>query len=112
MAMVVLLLIAVLRWKHPEVLVAALALQLLAMTIPRAFAPLAVVWFGLSNVIGAVMSKVLLTAIFFLLVTPIGLVRRLFGKDPLQLRAFKSGTGSVMLRRSHTFSAGDLERPF
>ena len=112
MAMVLLLLIAALKWKYPGVLVAALAVQLVAMTIPRAFAPLAVVWFGLSNLLGAVMSRVLLTAVFFLLVTPIGLVRRLFGKDPLQLRAFKSGTGSVMQKRSHTFSAGDLERPF
>ena len=36
--------------------------------------------------IGWVMSHVLLGAIFYLLVTPIGLVLRMTGHDPLQLR--------------------------
>ena len=58
------------------------------------------------------MSRVILTLIFFLVVTPIGLVRRLLGKDSLRLRAFKTSDDSVMLPRNHIFSGADLERPY
>jgi hypothetical protein len=61
---------------------------------------------------GAVMSKVLLTAVFFLVVTPIGVVRRLMGKDPMRLRAFKAGDGSAMRTRNQTFTAGDIDKPY
>jgi len=112
MAMVLLLLIGALAWNRRDLVIGALVLQVVAMTVPRVFAPLAVVWLGASHLLGSVMSKVLLTLVFFIIVTPIGLVRRLMGKDSLRLRAFKAGDGSVMLQRKHTLSAQDLERPF
>jgi hypothetical protein len=45
-----------------------------------------------TSLIGFVVSNVLLTAIFFLLFTPIGLLLRLLGKDLLRLR--RDGTRS------------------
>jgi hypothetical protein len=45
-------------------------------------------------------------------VTPIGLVRRALRNDSLRLRAFKAGDESVMVVRNHTFTAGDLEKPY
>jgi hypothetical protein len=50
--------------------------------------------------------------VFAVVVTPIGLVRRALGKDSLRLRAFKTGDESVMVPRNHTFTAGDLEKPY
>jgi hypothetical protein len=38
-------------------------------------------------------------------VTPIGMPRRLAGKDSLKLRAFKASRDSAMLERNHTFVA-------
>jgi len=76
------------------------------------YRPLAVLWLGLSDLLGAIVSKVLLSIVFFGIVTPIGIVRRLLGKDSLKLRAFKAGSDSVMLERNHTFVAADLERPY
>ena len=58
------------------------------------------------------MSKILLSILFFGLVTPIGLLRRLFRKDSLKLRAFKAGEESVMLVRNHTFVRSDIEKPY
>jgi hypothetical protein len=40
-----------------------------------------------SGAIGFLVSNVLLTLVYYLLFTPIGLVLRLVGKDPLRLRA-------------------------
>ena len=85
---------------------------LITMTIPRIFYPLGIIWFSLSNVLGAVMSRVLLTAIFAIFVIPMGTIRRLMGKDSLQLHKFKKGRESVFNDRSHTYSGKDLENPY
>jgi hypothetical protein len=55
---------------------------------------------------------VLLTAVFYAVVTPSGLLRRLFGRDALQLRAFKTSEASVLHERRHRFVAADLENPY
>jgi polyferredoxin len=112
MAMVLVLLILHLATGWPGLVPGALAVLVLTMTVPRAFGPVAVVWLGFAHLLGTVMSTVLLSLVFALVVTPIGLVRRLAGKDSLQLRRFKVGTESVMRRRDHTFAPADLERPY
>ena len=72
----------------------------------------AVVWLGLSILLGEIVPKVLLSIVFFLVVTPIGILRRLAGKDALKLRVFKGSQDSVMLERNHLFIGRDLERPY
>lgn len=112
MAMVLLLLLASLALKRNGFVLAAIIVLVVNMTIPLAFKPLAVVWLGASEAIGAVMSRVLLSIVYVVVVTPVGLVRRLVGTDPLRLKAFKAGDDSVMTTRNHRFEARDLERPY
>src|SRR5262245_32563698 len=102
--MVLLLLIAQLSTGRRGFAVAATVVLVVTMTVPLVFRPLSVVWFGLSHLLGAVMSKVLLAGVFYLIVTPIGVVRRLLGHDSLRLRAFKAGDASVMHSRQHVFA--------
>jgi hypothetical protein len=45
-------------------------------------------------------------------VTPIGVLRRLFGKDSLKLREFKVSRESAMLVRNHLFVSHDIEKPY
>lgn len=90
----------------------AIVLLLFSLLWPSFFRPVARPWLALSERIGAVMSVVILTGLFFLLVTPIGLVRRLFGADPMQLRSWRQGDGSVFRRRDHLFVSADLEKPY
>ena len=112
MAMVLLLLILYVSLKWKGLLFGAMALHVLNMTWPRLFAPIAVVWLGLSDLLGTIVSKVLLSIVFFAVVTPIAIMRRLAGKDSLKLRAFKASEDSVMLERNHTFTGTDIERPY
>jgi hypothetical protein len=112
LAMVLILLIAHAATGRDGFTTAALVVLVVAMTAPLLFRPLSVVWFGFSHVLGTVMSKVLLAAVFYLLVTPVGVVRRLLGHDSLRLRAFKQGDASVMHPRGHVFAAGDLDKPY
>jgi polyferredoxin len=112
MAMVLLLLLLYLKTRHNGFLWAAIASHVVNMIIPRIYAPIAVVWLGLSHLLGTVMSKILLSILFFGLVTPIGVLRRLLGKDSLKLREFKAGEESVMTLKNHVYAGRDIERPY
>jgi hypothetical protein len=112
MAMVLLLLLLAVSPKRHGYLIGAIVLHVVNMIVPQVFRPVAVVWLGLSNLLGEVVPKVLLSVVFFLVVTPIGILRRLIGKDALKLRVFKGSQDSVMLERNHTFIGRDLEKPY
>ena len=112
MAMVLLLLLIFLGRRREGWLFAAMLVHVLNMIVPQIYRPAAVIWLGLSDLLGAVVSKILLSIVFFGIVTPIAILRRISGKDSLKLRAFKAGQDSVMLERNHTFVSGDLEKPY
>ena len=84
----VLILLIVQYVKHPGWLImATMAVLVLVMTWPAAFSPLARFWFGLSHFLGSIVSRILLTVVFFLIVTPVGLARKVLGADPMRCRA-------------------------
>ena len=71
----------------PAVLFAAgAALALVGLAAPRALRGVYRAWMGLAFALGFVMTRALLTVVFFGLVTPLGLVRRALGHDPLARR--------------------------
>lgn len=110
--MALLLLLLFLKTRRNGWLYAAITVQIVDMIVPQIFAPVAVIWFGFSHILGTVMSRILLSILFFGLVTPIGVLRRLLGKDSLKLRAFKASEESAMLVRNHLFIAKDIEKPY
>jgi hypothetical protein len=112
MAMVLLLLLASAAFKRQALITAAMIALIVDMTVPQLYRPVAVLWLGLSHLLGTVVSKILLTLVFFGVVTPIGLARKLLGFDSLKLRDFKSGEHSVMLIRNHIFTGKDIEKPY
>lgn len=69
-------------------------LVLPGLLFPRLLKHVYTGWMALAFFMGFVMTRVLLTLIFFALVTPIGFIMRLFGHDPLRRKPF-SGTGWI-----------------
>ena len=112
MAMVLLFLILSASRKREGYLFAAIAVHVLNMIAPQVYRPIAAVWLGLADLMGATVSRILLSIVFFAVVTPIALLRYLFGKDSLKLRAFKASRRSVMVERNHIFVREDLEKPY
>lgn len=112
MAMVLICLLAALSTGARGWIMAATALLLLNMVWPSAYRPVAQLWLGLSRLLGSVMSRVILGLVFFGLLTPLALLRRLRGHDPLRLKQWKTGSGSVFTSRGHTVAAEELEQPF
>ncbi len=90
----------------------SVGLVFLTMIAPAVFYPVSFIWLNLSRVLGRVSSFVLLTCIFLLIVTPVGVLRKLLGKDRLRLAQFKKATSSVFEERNHRFVKDDLLHPF
>jgi len=67
------------------VLVVAAVFFLAALTLPRVLAPLNRIWLKFGLLLHACISPVILAVVFFTCVTPIGLLRRWLGQDPLRL---------------------------
>lgn len=112
MAMVLICLLIAYFGERPRFAVLAIILLIVDMVWPPIFHYPAKVWFGLAHLMGAIMSRVLLTLLFFSLVTPLGLIRRLWGADPMQLKKWKKGNDSVFKTREHTYKAEDIEQPY
>ena len=112
MAMVLLLLILGHFLKLPLLYTAAIPVLVIAMVCPVVFKPLAFLWFGLAMLLGFIMSRIILSLIFFILVFPTGLIRRLMGKDSMGLKLWKKGKESVFKKREYTFVSEDIKNPF
>lgn len=90
----------------------AIPALVLNMAAPMFYYPFAVIWLGLTTLIGEVVSKVLLSVIYFIILLPVGMFRKLTGKDSLQLNTFKKDKSSAMVIRDYTFSSKDIEHPY
>jgi hypothetical protein len=112
LALVLICLICYQVWKQPFLIPAAIGLLLVAMTYPLIFKPFARLWFGLSMMLGTIVSRIVLTVIFFAIIYPVALLRRLMGKDPMQLKGWKKGRESVFRRRDHRYELEDMEHPY
>ena len=112
MAMVLLALLLFASSRRQGLFYLAIVLQLVTMTVPSVYRPVAVLWLGIGDLLGAVVSKVLMSVVFLIVVTPIAFVRRLMGSDPMKLRLFKAGSGSVMVERNRQITASDLVKPY
>lgn len=112
MAMTLISLLVILYTKSITLLPLPIGLLLLGMVWPRAYSLLARLWLGISLLLGSIMSRVVLSIIFMAIVTPIALVMRLFGHDPMRRKAWKKGTESTFVSRGDLVEAKDLEHPF
>ena len=96
----------------PFTLFAAIGFLVLTMTAPLVLSPLASVWFAFSAALGRVMTPVLLTTVFLIVVTPIGWLVRRFKKDSHRLKEHNSGKNSVFHERDHRFTGDDIRHPY
>ena len=112
MAAVLLVLLFAYFLEQPGLILPAIGLLVLAMGWPSFYRPVAPIWFGFSHVLGEVVSRVVLTAIFGLVTTPMGILRRMTGADSMRRKQWKKGKDSVFVNRDYVFLAEDLERPF
>jgi hypothetical protein len=89
-----------------------LIILLLDMIWPLFFYWFAFLWFGLSKILSLVMTKILLGAVFYIFIVPVGMIRKILRKDTMDLNEFKKNTVSVFKDRNHFFGAEDIKNQF
>ncbi len=77
-------------WPAAAALSGAFALS--GIAFPGVLEPVERFWMKFAAVLGFVMTNVILTVFFFLVITPAGLLMRLFRRDPLRLRPDRCST--------------------
>ena len=61
-----------------------------ALLMPSVLRPVYATWMKIGHAIGWVNTRIILGVIFYVLVLPMGLIMRLFGKDPMARKMNKS----------------------
>jgi hypothetical protein len=74
-------------------------MALFGLTLPIVLLPLQKVWMLLAGLLGWVMSRIILSVSFYLVVTPMGLVARLFGKRFLDTRFSREAESYWQVRK-------------
>lgn len=87
-------------------------LMALGLALPRSLKWIYIAWMSLSFAMGFVMAHVILTMLFYLIITPVGLIAKLAGKDFLNLKLDRAAKTYWLPRRSKPGSAADYERQF
>jgi hypothetical protein len=95
----------------PPLLGAGTLLLLAAAFAPVLLRYLHKPWMMGALLLGRIMTTILLTIVFFLVVTPIALLQRLCGKRPLELR-FRTGAATYWQTRPPPPVSTDYEKQF
>ena len=93
-------------------IVAALVLALLAVAAPRILDAPNRAWLWIGERLSVVTSTVLIGVIYFVVVTPMGIIARLRGKDPLRKRFESNRTTYWISRDRADLTAESLTRQF
>ena len=64
------------------------------------------IWGKIALVLGWINTKIILSVVFFLFLTPFGILSRIFSKGSLQL---KQDSKTTFVERNHTYTKKDLE---
>ena len=95
----------------PEILLLylAIALGLIGLFVPVLANIIRWTWYKIAELIGAITSRVMLGLIFFLFLTPIAILYRLFKKDQMKQNTQRK---TYWVSRDHRYSPKDLENPW
>ena len=97
-------------FKVENLKLASLIIGVTSMLIPPIGRLILKGWEYLALGLGWVNSRILLTIVFYLILTPVALISRIFNKDKLKLKKQEGGT--LFTTRNHLFTPKDLENPW
>lgn len=81
------------------------------LVIPVILMPIEKAWMALAKALSIVVTFILLTLTFIIVITPMGLLLRLIGKDLLQLR-FKSNPRSYWIKVDPEGPCSRTDKPY
>ena len=110
LAIALMIIAGVLFWRDSDgsLIVACIGavFLLVGLVVPKCLRSLYKPWMALAFILGFVMTRVLLTAIYILLLIPTGLLMRAFGKDPLR-RKLDSDAPTYWIHKQYDAEASE-----
>lgn len=91
--------------------VLAFIVLLITTVMPSLLKPLAYIWLKITKILASIMPKIFFGLVFYVIITPIGLIRKALGYDSLNLQNNSKKLSSLILR-NHTFTKNDLTSPY
>ena len=73
-------------------LLISIVFLILGLTNSKILSPLYKYWIKLGELLGKIISPVVMAFVYFVVITPIAIIIRIFGKDLLKLKLSKSST--------------------
>jgi hypothetical protein len=74
------------KWRSVVLIAIAVLFAIAAIVVPRVLSGIYRVWMRVGEALAWINTRIILTLIFFLVVTPTGLLMRLFGRSPIDPR--------------------------
>lgn len=103
-------------WKEKDSLTLFIAISITwfftAIVIPSVLKPVYWIWMIVGIVLGWLMTRVILSFLFYLVFTPIGLILRFFGKQFLELSWDNSKESYWNFRVNEEIKKGSYEKQF
>jgi len=90
----------------------AIAFAVFALLFPRALGPVRFLWIGFAFIIGYFMSRIILTVLFFLIISTIRIIMTIIGKDILDKSLNKQEESYWIRRETIDKSPGEYEKMF
>ena len=100
------------HWRGAALLAVGIAFLVAAVARPQSLSAVRRAWMALALGIGWWVSRLLLLLSFVLLATPLGVVMRLTGRDPMMRKWDKDAPTYWIPRRSEPPEAASYEKPY
>ena len=97
---------------YPYLIVLSVLFFFCGFVIPLLLKPIQKVWMTLAVLLGWFMTRVILSVLFYLVITPLGLIMRACGKDFLNRAIDKNSDSYWIPRKEVTHNKEDFERQF
>ena len=116
MGIVLILLGGLLFWREKDYyfyfFILAAAFIIPGLVVPAVLKPIHKVWMTISIILGWIMTRVILSVLFYFVVTPTGWLARLFGKQFLDLKIDKGVSSYWISKEEQKLNKADYERQF
>ena len=103
-------------WKEKEsfqiFLTVGVILCVLGFTVPVVLKPIYWIWMIFATILGWIMTRVILSLLYYVIFTPIGLISRLFGKQFIELKWDKTDSTYWNYRARDVFEKEKFEKQF
>ena len=84
----------------------------LGLISPKLLTPIYKVWMAFSHIMGFIMNHLILALMYYIVFTPIGLIRRMIKKDPLHISLNQAKETYWIKRTDEEFSKEKYEKMF